>query len=225
MYSSYGKWIVQKISEIPSDFEITAIIRHSERPDFKDIPPERWNSTLLTSHGEEIAVDFGKALVGEAGAPSVAAKGWGLERCQLTAERIAQGASQAGGDDSSFSSIVDLPSPISNLDLYRKYLGEGKYFDMVRDWFSGSAMNALKPYERYSKDIISKIARDHMPVGRRVTIIVTHDLYVLPMLNHIFGGQTTDIDFMDGIILAKSGGRMLFFDRNAQKELPLSELE
>lgn len=226
MYSSYGKWIVKRISEIPVDFELAAIIRHSERPDFKDIPPEKWNSTLLTSYGEESALDFGKALVNEAGASSVAAKGWGLKRCQLTAERIAEGAIQAGSNESRFSSILEFPSPISDLELYRKYLKEGKYFDLVRDWFSAnSSMNAMRPYGPYSRDIISRIVKDHMSSEKRVTVIVTHDLHVLPMLNQVFGTNLTEVDFMDGILIARNSDRLLFFTKDSEKSLTVTDFD
>lgn len=224
MYSSYGQWIIKRIGEVPETHEVTAVIRHSERPDFKDVPLEKWNSTLLTSYGEKSALEFGTALVKESAIPIVAAKGWGLERCQITAERIAEGAQRAGSTGSRFSSISGFDSPISDLSLYQKYLSEGRYFEMVKEWVNGDSSDSpLAPYGPYSRDIISKIVNGHMSRENPVTIIVTHDLYILPMLNHIFGGQVTEVGFMDGILIESDENNLLFYTKNSEKSLSKSD--
>lgn len=220
MYSSYGQWIIRRIAELPHTSRTVAIIRHSERPDFRDIPPEDWNSVLLTSNGERVAVEFGNALVGEANATSVKAEGWGLSRCQLTAEKIYEGARTSGGTGSAYSEVSDLQSPILDLGLYRKHVKNGKYSEMVRDWFNGGPLSdAMKPYKQYSRKIISNILGGHMLNDRNITIIVTHDLYVLPIINQVFDLRNTEVDFLDGILITSKGEELDFFTKDLQRDL------
>lgn len=226
MYSGYGQWIIKRIGEIPPDSGIAAIIRHSERPDFRDIPVEKWNSTLLTDNGERTAVKFGTALINEAGASSVAAEGWGLERCQLTAEKISEGAKLAGSAGSLYKTLLGLHSPISNYELYRKYLEDDRYFQMVSEWFSTEPYSGpMKAFRPYSMDTISSVVRDHLHSEGGPTIIVTHDLYILPLLNHVFDTQVTEVDFMDGILMARNGNSLDFYSRDAHRTLPVSDFK
>ena len=86
MYSGYGKWIIESLGELPRHAGHVILIRHSERPDFRNIPANIWNNVILTQIGEEVATEFGVALATEAHIPSISAHGWGLERCVITAK-------------------------------------------------------------------------------------------------------------------------------------------
>lgn len=155
---------------------------------------------------------------------SVRAEGWGLERCQLTAEKIKEGANLAGSKDSSYSTVNNLQSPILDLELYRNYLKNGKYMYMVRDWFQGGPLgNAMKPFGPYSNQIISRILNEHMPYQHNASIIVTHDLYILPLLNHVFNTKHTEVDFMDGILIAEIGEKVKIFTHNSEKTMGADE--
>lgn len=198
---------------------VAAIIRHSERPDFRNIPTELWNKVLLTPEGEKVATEFGTALVNESGIPSMNVHGWGLERCIITAEKIAEGARSAG-IDGKYSTLYDLQSPIKDIVLYRKFLNAGKYDIMVEDWLSSNNTDGpFWPFGQYSRRTISKVAKEHMQLINNVTVIVTHDLYILPMLNDIFGVRTTEVGFLDGILMAQGGDELDFYSKDSVKRV------
>lgn len=215
MYLGYGEWIIERLLKFPKNSSLAILIRHSERPDFNNIPINSWNSVLLTQRGEEVATEFGAALVSEDHFYSVNAYGWGLERCTATAKKIVEGAVSAGSN-AVCSTLADFQSPIQNLELYNHYLQSGKYLDMIENWFStDNAYSPFHPYTLYSKGIISRIVNECMQLNQTITVIVTHDLHILPILNDIFGGRTTEIGFMDGIIISKNGNMLDFFSRNS----------
>lgn len=39
----------------------------------------------------------------------------------------------------------------------------------------------------YSRHIVSKLINEHMWLTDNVTVIVTHDLHILPLFNYVFG--------------------------------------
>ena len=224
MYFGYGKWIIEFMSKPPRDSELTIIIRHSERPDFKNIPMSLWNRVLLTQRGEEAATEFGVALAVEAHFSSITAHGWGLERCVKTAKNIVDGAISAGSN-AVYTTLTDFKSPIENLDLYNNYLQTGKYIDMIEDWFSSNpTMSPFTPYDQYSRHIILRLINEHMQLTNNLTVIVTHDLHILPLLNYVFGSKTRELGFMDGIIISKSGNKLKFISNNCSKNLSCNDL-
>lgn len=222
MYSGYGKWIIESLGELPRHAGHVILIRHSERPDFRNIPANIWNNVILTQIGEEVATEFGVALATEAHIPSISAHGWGLERCVITAKKIVEGATSAG-ISAVYSPLTNFQSPIKNIDLYSNYLQSGKYFEMVEDWFSSNSVRGpFIPYDMYSRHIVSKLINEHMWLTDNVTVIVTHDLHILPLFNYVFG-EKKEIGFMDGIMISKGDNMLKFFSNNYIKSFSCND--
>lgn len=225
MYSKYGEWIVGAIEELPDASRMAAIIRHSERPEFTNIPVDQWNAVQLTREGELAAKDFGSALVREAGVGRVDSRGWGLERCMVSARKIAEGARLAGSSKSRFSPITDFRMPISDIKSYRKYLKDNNYHRMLMDWLRPDAVKSpLIPYVDYSRHILSRVVNERMKTAGSIAVISTHDLYILPIMNDIFGLLQTEVGFMDGILIAENGDSLDFYSKDSHRNLRLSEL-
>lgn len=225
MYSKYGEWIINAIGSLSNSGGIAAIIRHSERPDFSNIPVEQWNSVQLTKEGELAARDFGSALVRDAGIARIEAHGWGLERCLVTARKIAEGARLAGSSRSRYSAITDFRMPISDVKLYRKYLEENNYHRMLMEWLSADpSQTPLIPYVDYSRHILYRVVNELMKGKGSMTVISTHDLYILPILNDIFGLLKTDVGFMDGILISRNRDSLDFFSRDSHNNMSLDGL-
>jgi broad specificity phosphatase PhoE len=223
MYRGYGEWIIDRIAKIPNDRSVVVLIRHSERPDFKNIPISEWSNVLLTKRGEEVARGFGLALASDSKFQSVIGHGWGLERCIITAKLIVEGAKSAGCHVE-YSTLNGFQSPIQNLNLYENYIKDGKYTDMLNDWFSSNSENGpFRPYVQYSRNIISRMLSEQLKVNNNITVIATHDLHIIPIINYIFGLKSIGIGFLSGMVIAKNGNMLEFFSENSVKQLSIND--
>jgi broad specificity phosphatase PhoE len=222
MKLQWGQQIIDKLQKVPARGRHILIIRHSERPDFRDIPVDRWNSVLLTEKGIQAAVNFGESLVGETGLETITTEGWGLERCVITARKIAEGASNAGSRNCKFSIASDLQSPIENHEKYEEYLKSGRWNDMLALWLSSPSENGvMRPFKSYSRGILKEVLENHLPESNCANVIVTHDLHIFPIITAIFNRIELSVDFMDGIMISKYDDGVKIFHNDLSSDAPI----
>lgn len=135
---------------------IVAVIRHSERPNFDNLPCHEWENVGLTTKGTIAATKFGAALSEFENAKSFQIFGWGLKRCIETAEAISKGARNGGCNIDGPSSII-LKSPIADREAYDKPLFSCKWDlwdQMINDWLiDETPQTIMLPSRQYGRDL------------------------------------------------------------------------
>jgi broad specificity phosphatase PhoE len=92
----WGNQIIEMMAEPSRESPKVAIIRHSERPAFDNLPYDQWDLAELTERGIAQAMKFGEAIGSRSKSKELQTFGWGLRRCQLTAEAICRGYLKRG---------------------------------------------------------------------------------------------------------------------------------
>ncbi len=201
MSLSWGNQTLQIIDRLGYGTKL-AIIRHSERPSFDNLPYSEWDIAELTTKGYDVAVEFGKILGIMSKVKNVQVFGWGLKRCQLTAMAISKGAEQAGCRVTG-PSPISLKSPIADRVEYEGALHSGQWESFLTSWLENSNKNqtAMVPIDRYAKEIFGSLLRSGIISSDSITIIATHDLHILPLMAHAFSKPQRTLDYLDGIVI------------------------
>jgi broad specificity phosphatase PhoE len=177
------------------------VIRHSERPSFNNIPMEDWDNIRLTPRGVEAANDFGNALVNDVKMSNLCFYGWGLKRCMDTAESIASGADNAARKIHRIKTL-HLRSPIADREEYDKSQRSGHWNEFLVRWLSADAkQNAMVPVDEYAQDIFRELLNPKFSGSQNTSIIVTHDLHILPLVSYVFGVPIHTLDYLDGVVI------------------------
>lgn len=160
------------------------IIRHSEREDAVTIETE------LTANGIKMAQDLGEALKSDEEFSYVTS---GFVRTNETANNISKGRGEAS-----------LPKLITNYDItgnwflkisadslaqYGTALGmRGGSVELMSHWaYEGGYPEALYELGPRAQEFMLSVILKNLPKWKRVTIMVSHDIFVMPLA--VFGSQ------------------------------------
>ena len=202
----YGNNVIELVTKLSRMDRTVLVIRHSERPSFDNIPMEDWNNIGLTSKGVKAAKDLGKALAKEVKISSLSSYGWGLKRCIDTAEAIAAGADGVGCEIRE-RGVLRFDSPIADRNKYDNAIRSGHWAEFVASWLSGEVQqNAMVPVDKYAPEIFRGLLDSRFCGAQNTSIIVTHDLHILPLVNYVFDMPVSTLDYLDGIVIKSSAG-------------------
>jgi broad specificity phosphatase PhoE len=197
----YGNNVVNLIGRLHGVDRTVLIVRHSERPSFDNLPIGAWDSVGLTERGIEAARDLGRALAQEEGIHTFGAYGWGLKRCIDTADAVAAGAKESGCRISGQGTLA-FTSPIADRRKYDVALGSGHWEEFVDDWLRGRAQDgALVPADRFATGFLRELFDRQLPESEGVSLIVTHDLQIYPLVGFLLGIPIRKLDFLNGLII------------------------
>jgi broad specificity phosphatase PhoE len=197
----YGKSVLDMVERLHAVDKTVLVIRHSERPAFGDLPIEEWDGVGLTERGIEAARDFGKALARDGGVRALGAYGWGLKRCLDTADFVGAGAKEDGCQVSGQGSLR-FSYPIADRRKYEVALGSGHWEEFVDDWLIGRAPeSALVPAHRFATGFMRELFELKLPESGGVSVIVTHDLQIYPLVGFLVGIPIRKLDFLDGLTI------------------------
>jgi broad specificity phosphatase PhoE len=197
----YGNSVLDMVARLHAVNETVLVIRHSERPAFGDLPIEKWDSVGLTERGIEAAREFGRALAREGEVRSLGAYGWGLKRCLDTADSVVAGAKD-GGSQVSGQGALRFSSPIADRPKYDAALGSGHWEEFVDDWLNGQAHDgALVPAHKFATGFLRELFERKLPDSGGVSVIVTHDLQIYPLVSFLVGVPIRKLDFLDGLLI------------------------
>jgi broad specificity phosphatase PhoE len=158
------------------------IIRHSEREDAVTIETE------LTANGVKMAQDLGATLKSDEEFSYITS---GFVRTNETANNISKGRGEA-----------NLPKLITNYDItgnwflkisadslaqYASKLGmQGSSVELMAHWAYGEPYpDALYELEPRAQEFMEKVILKNLPKWKRVSIMVSHDIFVMPLA--VFG--------------------------------------
>ena len=160
------------------------IIRHSEREDNVAIETE------LTANGVKMAQDLGATLKSDEEFSYITS---GFVRTNETANNISKGRGEAS-----------LPKLITNYDItgnwflkmsadslaqYGTSLGmKGGSVELMAHWaYDGGYPNALYELSPRAEEFMQKVILKNLPKWKRVSIMVSHDIFVMPLT--VFGSK------------------------------------
>ena len=204
----WGGRVLQLLRIFRGGDQKVAVIRHSERPSFDDLPYHEWDYAGLTDKGTEAALRFGRAIGAAQNPKCLQILWWGLRRCALTAEAISEGAREEGCHVLA-PSVIALKSPIAKREEYNKALHSGQWNQFIANWLlDESPQVAMVPAQRYAKEIYRSLLAVEMRSADRITIIVTHDLHILPLVRLVFSSSSRWIDYLDGVVFRVEGEKI-----------------
>lgn len=162
------------------------IIRHSEREDAVTIETE------LTANGVKMAQDLGATLKSDEEFSYITS---GFVRTNETANNISKGRGEA-----------NLPKLITNYDItgnwflkisadslaqYATKLGmQGSSVELMAHWAYGEPYpDALYELEPRAQEFMEKVILKNLPKWKRVSIMVSHDIFVMPLAVFGSGGK------------------------------------
>ena len=166
------------------DEKAVFIIRHSEREDAVSIETE------LTANGVKMAQDLGKTLRSDEEFSYITS---GFVRTNETANNISKGRGEAV-----------LPKLITNYDItgnwflkisaeelsaYGTKLGmQGGSVELMAHWAYGEPYpDALYELEPRAQEFMQSVILKNLPKWKRVSIMVSHDIFVMPLA--VFGSK------------------------------------
>ena len=169
---------------LASDEKAVFIIRHSERED--DVALE----TELTANGIQMAQDLGATLKSEEEFSYVTS---GFVRTNETANQISKGRGEATS-----------PKLITNYDITGNWflkisadslakqataLGlKGSSVELMARWaYEGGYPEIFYEMEPRAQEFMQAVILKNLPKWKRVTIMVSHDIFVMPLA--VFGSQ------------------------------------
>lgn len=162
------------------------IIRHSEREDAVAIETE------LTANGVKMAQDLGATLVSDEDFTYITS---GFVRTNETANNISKGRGEAS-----------TPKLITNYDItgnwflkisadslaqYAEKIGmKGSSVELMARWAYGEPYpDALYELEPRAQEFMEKVILKNLPKWKRVSIMVSHDIFVMPLAVFGSGGK------------------------------------
>ena len=192
------------LEEVGIDGNAVAVIRHSERPSFDNLPCHEWEKVGLTAKGNLEATKFGAFLGRFQTVRSFQVFGWGEKRCVETAEAISKGAQRESAEVIGPVSI-NLKSPIADRIAYDKALFSFKWdlWDrMISDWLiDETPQTIMLPARKWAKEICHALISKTFCLHGKISIIVTHDLHILPVCRLFFPSASRSLDYLNGVVL------------------------
>ena len=160
------------------------VIRHSEREDAVTIETE------LTANGIKMAQDLGKSIKSDEEFSYITS---GFVRTNETANNISKGRGESS-----------LPKLITNYDItgnwflkisadslakHANSLGlKGSSIELMARWaYEGGYPEVFYELERRAEEFIQTVVLKNLPKWKRVSIMVSHDIFVMPLT--VFGSQ------------------------------------
>lgn len=198
MRLEWGNQILDAVRQFEVQENLVLIVRHSERPSFDGIPYEQWRHVELTEKGIQVARSFGKVL--SSSTKTMRVHHWGLKRVVMTAEAISIGARESGIKVHG-PTPIPLRHPISNQEEYDRNLRSKTWEAFLNAWLKGAEQSAMIPADRYAREIYRDVLREKSLAPDGITIVTTHDLYLMPLINYIYHPSSPWIDFLDGVAI------------------------
>ncbi|MBD3647275.1 MAG: histidine phosphatase family protein [Pseudomonadales bacterium] len=199
---------------------VVLLMRHSARefaPDIHDL------ENPLTEAGRELALDLGRRLD-----RSLLLRGYAspAARCVDTANLILEGHRSADGE-------VTRTRPVEGLGVFY-VLDQMKMFRIMQaaegqqpfleHWFAGGVPGDVMMPADLAARLVAQVAAEKLNQALekpQLDILVTHDMTLYTVRDRLLGqsiGEFGDIEFLDGLILFRRGGRLLMQSHHGEAE-------
>ena len=182
------------------------VIRHAERPEIKSLKDD--SELGITPDGYIAAIQLGEDLGVSQKTSNFQVFSWGSRRVIETAKAISIGLAKTKTNVIGPNKF-DYPSPVRNREEYEKAFALDNRDEYVQLWLSGKNQLAFSPVQTYAKATYQSLIDEKYCSSGKVTIIVTHDLHIMPLIKYVFPSFNSWIEYLDGIVMKDNGDRIL----------------
>ncbi|MHA2025055.1 MAG: histidine phosphatase family protein [Candidatus Thorarchaeota archaeon] len=172
-----SKNILRWTSTIDSNRPIMFIVRHSHRETLRD--HEHMGSAGLTELGKQMSVEMGRRI--PSGRTMDLYTSF-VPRAYQTAEGIAEGYSEIGGEVVDINLLPSLVSPqILNPDIWERLHPDGKNItDYVNQWINGEFEGYIEPFEDFRTRFMGETVKRLVGAEEKtVYVCTTHDFTLM----------------------------------------------
>ncbi|MGD9396328.1 MAG: histidine phosphatase family protein, partial [Candidatus Thorarchaeota archaeon] len=172
-----AKMILEWMETIPQNQPVMFLVRHSHRETLQN--HEEMASGGLTELGKRMSFELGKRIPRDGKMHIYTSF---VPRCYQTAEAIAEGFTQRGGEVIDIELLPSLVSPhVIEENVWYNLNPDGTNItDYVNTWVSGGFEGQIEPFEDYRHKLIGDTVKRIMSVEENVIHIhVTHDFALM----------------------------------------------
>lgn len=205
----YGDRLLTALAALPAGVPAVLFIRHAQRyPINSAATPDE---VTLTPAGEVAARAFGERLPLTRRLRVYHSP---IGRCRVTAERMAEGFTAAGGQTTFGGALAELCGSFvvdkPGMDTLTQQYGGLAGADFIRHWFDGRFNPAViapchvtaENHRRLAEAVIADADPDTL------TMLVTHDWDILTLRETFLKVRHEEVgwvDFLDGVAMARDG--------------------
>ena len=220
----WGQPLLAAIDALDPGAPAAVLIRHSKREPLRDMAVA--DGVPLTPAGEEAALEFGRRLP-----RSFTVRLWHspIDRCRVTAARIAEGFTAGGGTvrNEGVLSILGGPYVIDMGGMLKLITELGARY--ARAWFDGQLPpSVMEPREQATRDNLAAAGKLLVEAAPgTLLLLVTHDWNVMLVRETVLGlthEQVGWLDYLDGVILRRVGPDLHVAWREHRRRVSLAEL-
>ncbi len=204
--------LIEWVNTTDSDQSVMLLIRHSHREKIVDI--EEILGKGLTELGKNMSLEMGLRFPTDR-----KARFWlsFVSRCYETAESMAAGFAQQGGEVIDMDALPTLVGPhVIDKEVWSELHPDGKNVThFVNRWAEGGFGDRIEPFEnyisRFMEDTVKKLISLEEPA---IHIHVTHDLAMMAVKRMIFSRPLVNEDrepYLGGLGVKVEDSYALFF--------------
>jgi broad specificity phosphatase PhoE len=217
------KNILQWSSTIDSSKSMMLILRHSHRETLRD--HEHMGSAGLTELGRKMSVEVGRRI---SSGRSMDLYTSFVPRAYETAEGIAQGFTEIGGEVLDINLLPSLVSPhILNPEIWERLHPDGENItDYVNQWIKGEFDGYIESYDefqtRFMEETVKRLAESN---ERIIYVCTTHDFTLMSAKRMFLGRDLVYEDrepYLGGLGLIKDDSGLEVFIGSNNRSITLS---
>ena len=210
-----SSWITEQLSSIPSQADVSLILRHAER---EDIPPGTFGVDVpLTASGVTSAERLGTML--SATRSQVRATTSPVPRCESTARAILRGGDWP--EEVVQDWRLGEPGPfVVDEEISGALFLQIGILEIVRHQLTHVEPPVGMRATSEGVDILLELAANDLRSGGRLNIYVTHDAILAVLVAHLYRLPVDDISwpgYLDGLLLWRCRDRLYFIWRGLEQ--------
>jgi broad specificity phosphatase PhoE len=212
-----AKRIMEWMATVPQSQPVMFLVRHSHRETIQN--HDEMVSGGLTKLGKKMAVELGKRIPRKGKMQIYTSF---VPRCFETAEAIAEGFTQRGGEVLDIDALAALVGPqVIEREVWKNLHPDGKNVtDFVNNWADGLFGEKMEPFVDYQNRLTADtIQRLHSAKGNMIHIHVTHDLALMSAKRMLFDRPLVQGDrepYLGGICLTFSDSQKVLFTQGEE---------
>ncbi|MFW9963536.1 MAG: histidine phosphatase family protein [Candidatus Sifarchaeia archaeon] len=216
-----AKQILKWISSIEPEQPVMLLVRHSHRETLQN--HEEMVSGGLTDIGKKMSFEMGKRIPRKGKMHIFTSF---VPRCFETAEGIAEGFTEKGGEVIDIDPLPALVGPqVIDRDVWSNLHPDGKnVIDFVNGWVDGRFGERMEPFNDYQDRLMANTVERVIKERKKIIYVhVTHDLAMMCAKRIILKRPLLEKDrepFLGGLGLTLTKSGALIFVGG--KELPIS---
>ena len=218
-----AKRLIEWVNTTHADQSVMLLIRHSHREIIEDI--EEMVGKGLTELGKNMSLEMGLKFPTDR-----KAQFWFsfVSRCYETAEAMAEGFTQQGGEVIDMDALPTLVGPqVIDTEVWSELHPDGKNVtDFVNRWAEGGFGDKIEPFDSYQSRLMDDTVKKLISLDEpAIHIHVTHDLAMMAVKRMIFSRPLVNEDrepYLGGLGVIVDGSDSLFFTGDMTHPVRLS---